>query len=172
VRAPEIRIGHDEILVEDGRFRPGHARGIATRYKPGEHSSPATEFKPGSMVGAQHRFYPGQPAFNKLPVGSETVRIETNSGLPRAWVKVAEPNGWKKRAVVVWERDNGPLPRGSVVHHKDRDSLNDAPGNLVALTRKEHVAEHQLEIAEGALAAARKALARAQFTQQAIEVAA
>jgi hypothetical protein len=119
----------------DGRFLPGHRYSEATQFKPGEHRSAATEFKAG------------QAAHNKLPVGSVTVRVETNTGAPRAWVKVAEPRLWRKRAVVVWERENGrALARGMVVHHRDRDSLNDAPENLVALTRRQHAAEHEADL--------------------------
>lgn len=38
------------------------------------------------------------------------------------------------------------MARGLVIHHRDRDSLNDAPANLQALTRKEHAAEHRSEL--------------------------
>lgn len=85
-------------------------------------------------------------AHNKLPVGTVRVRVETHTGLSRAWVKVAEPNLWRKRAVVVWEKINGPLPSGYVVHHRDRDSLNDEPENLQGLTKKEHRDEHHEEM--------------------------
>jgi hypothetical protein len=59
----------------------------------------------------------------------------------RAWVKVSRTR-WRPRALVVYELHYGPVPAGCVVHHVDRDSLNDAPENLVALTRAEHAAEH------------------------------
>jgi hypothetical protein len=125
-RPPSIRA--------NGRFVAGHSGSPTTQIAKGEHRSPATEFKPG------------QAAHNRLPIGSVRVRRETHTGLLRAWVKVAEPNVWKKRAVVVWEAANGPLPRGHVVHHDDRDSLNDDLANLVAMTREAHVAEHRTEI--------------------------
>lgn len=98
----------------------------------GLHLSPATEF------------VRGQRAHNKLPVGS--TRIRTHRGeTPRAWIKVAEPNTWRPRAIVVWEKGNGPLPRGWIVHHRNRQSLDDRPSNLVALTRAQHLAEHRHE---------------------------
>ncbi len=84
-----------------------------------------------------------------LPVG--TVRIRTRhkrGGVQRAWVKVAEPNSWKLRAQVVWEAAKGPMPRGTVVHHKDDDKLNDAIGNLELLTKAAHLAEHRPEFAD------------------------
>jgi hypothetical protein len=137
----------------DGRFKSGASYSPATQFKRGEHATPATEIKPGQHLSVATEFRPGQDAHNRLPVGAVTVRRETHTGLDRAWVKTAEPNVWRKRAVVVWEAANGPVPRGSVVHHRDRDSLNDAIENLQALTRKEHADEHRGEL-EAARAAA------------------
>lgn len=119
---------------QEGRFLPGHNYSPKTQFKKGVHAAPATEFKAG------------QDAHNRLPVGSVRVRRETHTGLDRAWVKTVEPNVWRKRAVVVWEAAHGPVPRGSVVHHRDRDSLNDDIDNLQAMTRKQHADEHRGEL--------------------------
>lgn len=138
MRSPELRASFDLLPGEPGRdrgrFVRGHRHSVRTEFAPGERRSVTTEFQLG------------QSAHNRLPVGTVTIRREANTGLNRAWVKVAEPNVWQKRAVVVWEAENGPLPSGMVIHHKDRNSLNDDITNLVALTRKEHVAEHRHEI--------------------------
>lgn len=83
-----------------------------------------------------------------------------STGLDRAWVKTAEPNVRRKRAVLVWEAEHGPVARCLVIQHRERDSLNDAPANLQALARKEHAEEHR-----GKLEAAR-ALNGAIFTRQ------
>lgn len=142
-RPPEIRVIRDSLddgLVVDeppraaGRFVAGHSYSKSTEFRPGQRVSPATEFKRG------------QAARNRLPLGSVRIRRETNTGLHRAWVKTAEPNVWRKRAVLVWESTHGPLPRGSVVHHRDRNSLNDDPSNLIGLTRREHADEHREDI--------------------------
>ena len=116
------------------------------RFVAGRHYSRATEIRSGERLSAATEFKPGQAAHNYLPVGSVRIRVEANTWLPRAWVKVAEPNVWKKRAVVVWESAHGPLRRGVAVHHKDRDSLNDSLTNLAALTLAEHRAEHHEEM--------------------------
>jgi len=118
----------------EGRFLPGHSYSPATQFRKGVSASPATQFSAG------------QDAHNHLPVGTVRVRRETHTGLDRAWVKTAEPNVWRKRAVVVWEAAHGPVPRGSVVHHRDRDSLNDDLPNLQAMTRREHADEHRNEL--------------------------
>lgn len=58
-------------------------------------------------------------------------------------MKVAEPNIWKPRAVVVWEAANGPLPDDCGVHHKDEDTLNDDLQNLEKVTQAEHLDRHR-----------------------------
>lgn len=131
---------------EQGRFLSGQSYSPRTQFKPGQRVSRATEIQRGEHRSAATEFKAGQEAPNRLPLGSVRVRRETHTGLNRAWVKTAEPNVWRKRAVVVWEALHGPVPRGSVVHHRDRNSLNDEPSNLQALTRKEHAAEHRHEM--------------------------
>ena len=41
----------------------------------------------------------------------------------------------------IWEAHNGPIPEGYEVHHIDHDTLNNDPGNLVAVPRSWHRAE-------------------------------
>ena len=100
----------------------------------GIHLSPESEFKPGQQSPKPY-----------VPVGSERVRIDKN-GKPRMFVKIADPNVWKLRAVLNWEAIHGPVQRGSVVHHKDRDTLNDSVLNLQPLDRSRHLAEHRAEL--------------------------
>lgn len=113
------------------RFEAGHTawnKGIK-----GLQLSPATQFKKGRK---SNRW---------LPVGNVTLRTD-KAGRLRAWVKVADPATWKLRAVINWEAVHGPLPDGHLVHHRDRNGLNDEPGNLSALTRSEHVKEHARDL--------------------------
>jgi len=137
----------------NGRFMPSTSYSPATQFKRSVHAAPATEICPGQHLSRDTEFKPGQDAHNRLPVGSVRIRRETHTGLERAWIKTAEPNIWCKRAVIVWEAENGKVPQGSVVHHRDRDSFNDAIDNLQVLSRKEHAAEHRGEL-ETARAAA------------------
>jgi len=158
-----------ELIVdpprESGRFVPGHSYSPSTQFRPGQQASPETQVQPGQRLSPRTEFKPGRPAHNKLPVGSVTIR--NRSGVRRAFVKVGEPNKWRERAKVVWEGHHGRrLPRGLVIHHIDRDPLNDDPSNLVALTRRQHALEHLDEVqaagfgSEEALAAARAARTR------------
>lgn len=86
----------------------------------------------------------GQRAPNRKPLGAESIRTHKGD-TPRVWVKVAEPNVWRPRAVVAWEQNHGPVPVGRIVHHKDRDTTNDHPTNLELVSRAEHLMEHRQE---------------------------
>jgi len=115
-----------------GSFKPGQTpwnKGVK-----GLHHSPATEWKKG------------QPSNRKMPVGSVTIRHRKRDSHPRAFIKIAEPSLWVPRANYVWEQAFGEIPRGMVIHHRDRDPLNDDLGNLRLLTRAEHAAEHNHEM--------------------------
>lgn len=109
-------------------FKPGHVPW--NKHLKGIHLSPATQFKPGPRPDMRDA------------LGAVKVR-KCKGGNCRAFVKVAQPNRWRLRAVVVWEAANGPIPKGSLVHHKNRDSLDDRLENLQCMTRAEHIAEHR-----------------------------
>lgn len=108
----------------------------------GIHLSPDSEFKLG-----------GIPA-NKVPIGTVKFRYTKKDNRIRTWVKTEEPNVWKLRAVVVWEKCYGLLPVGSLVHHCDRDTLNDKLSNLAGLSRAEHLEIHRPEFEKKRQAAA------------------
>jgi hypothetical protein len=99
----------------------------------GIHLSEETEFKKGCDSN------------RKLPVGSVQIRLGKGKR-KSAYVKVKEPNIWKVRYLVVWEEAYGPLPKGLVIHHIDRDTLNDNLANLCAMSRAAHLSEHRAEI--------------------------
>lgn len=67
---------------------------------------------------------------------------------------------WHKRADktsvslhrYVWEKHNGPVPDGFVVHHKDHDNQNNDIANLELVESKEHARNHlRHRIESGAL---------------------
>jgi hypothetical protein len=110
------------------RFPKGHTPWNAG--VKGIHLSPETEFQKG------------QPSHKRAEIGAVRIRKCKGDQL-RAFVKVSDPSGWRERAKVVWEQHNGPIPKGYVIHHKDRDTLNDGIDNLQALTRAEHIEDHR-----------------------------
>ena len=134
-KAPKPRMIGNTLrrgLTPTNAFKAGHATWNAGLK--GIHLSPGSEFQPG------------RASLTRQPVGSVTIRMPR--GVKRAYIKVAEPNVWRLRAVVAWEATNGPLPKGFVIHHRDRNTLNDAVDNLECLTKAEHAIDHQRELRE------------------------
>ena len=96
------------------------------------------------MRNAKGQFVNGLPFELRLPVG--TIRIRTRhkrGGEQRAWMKVAEPNGWRLLGQVVWEKHHGAIPRGMCIHHRDGHKLNDSLENLSLISKQKHFALHR-----------------------------
>lgn len=97
----------------------------------------------GSIKSNSGSFKKGQKGINWMPVDSVTERKDKN-GLMRKWIKIQEPNIWIEYAKYIWIQKNGKIPKGLLVHHVDRNSLNDGIENLSLLTRKEHFEIHRI----------------------------
>ena len=106
-----------------GRFEKGHIpanKGQKGYCHPG---SVKTQFKKGH-IPVNHR-----------SIGSE--RIDSKDGY--ILVKVAEPNTWKHKHRVLWEENNGPIPKGYVIIFKDGNKKNITLENLALVSRAEHL---------------------------------
>ncbi|MEG6503228.1 MULTISPECIES: HNH endonuclease signature motif containing protein [unclassified Desulfovibrio] len=77
----------------------------------------------------KNRFSVGNTPPNKHPVGFQ--RVEGGF----VFVKVAEPDIWRKKHLAVWEKQNGPLPNGAIVIFADGNKRNFRPENLIQITR-------------------------------------
>ena len=90
--------------------------------------------------GVQTQFKKGHMPHNHLPVGSERVRTshpERRTKDDYIDVKVAEPNKWRGKHIVIWEEHNGPVPKGHAVIFGDGDNRNFDPNNLILVSRKQ-----------------------------------
>ena len=97
----------------------------------GIHLSPESEFKKGRI------------SVRTVPIGTVRIRHFKKNNKDRAFIKIAEPNVWRLRCHVVWEEKYGALPKGLLIHHEDRNTLNDDLTNLVAKSRAAHLNEHR-----------------------------
>ena len=77
-------------------------------------------------------FLPGHMPANHRPVGSERTNVDGYTE-----IKVAEPKKWKMKHVLIWETENGPLPKGHAVIFGDGDKTNLTLKNLILVTRGE-----------------------------------
>lgn len=113
----------------------------------------------GIMKANRGTFQKGRISERKQPIGGMRIRRD-KGGHDRVWMKVTDngnPYDWKLRAVVVWERWRGLVSHGMIVHHKDRDTLNDKISNLLLVIRAEHLKIHRPEFEEKRSKAASKA---------------
>ena len=88
--------------------------------KLGLHYSPKTEFKKGHI-----------PANHKV-VGSERI---TKDGYIE--IKTAEPNKWKLKHRIVWQKANGEMPDGHALIFADGNRENLSLDNLVLVSRSQ-----------------------------------
>ena len=100
----------------------------------GIHLSPHSEYK----LGRKNE--------NKMSIGSVTIRTDQQKK-KRRWIKM--PDGWIEFAKIVWAEAHGPIPEGMLIHHKDRNTLNDNLDNLQLMDRADHLNEHRAEIVAG-----------------------
>lgn len=80
------------------------------------------------------QFKSGNLPHNTLPVGSERL---TKDGYIE--VKIAMPNVWKGKQIIIWEEHNGPVPDGYVIVFADQNKLNLSIDNLICISRSELV---------------------------------
>jgi hypothetical protein len=104
----------------DGRFQPGNVP--RNKGKKGRHFA-------GSEKGW---FAPRHRPHNWKPVGTERISPEGY-----VEVKIRNPNKWKAKHRIVWEKANGKIPRGRVVLFADRNKFNFALDNLLLVSRAE-----------------------------------
>lgn len=86
-------------------------------------------------------FKPGQEPVNHRQVGSERI---TKDGYIE--VKIAEPNKWRLKHLVVWEKANGPIPKGYVLLFLDSDKTNTDISNLKLIKRSELLVMNRFNI--------------------------
>lgn len=120
---------------ESCRLRRGDEVGKAFRFKKGQ-VPPNKGVKGISYPGmAATQFVKGEKPANYKPVGS--TRICSKDGY--VLIKIAEGMfQWKHLHRIVWERMNGPIPKGFLVSFIDRSPLNWKITNLTLITKKQN----------------------------------
>ncbi len=83
----------------------------------------------------QHTFFrKGHVPANHKPVGYERINRDRY-----VEVKVAEPNKFRQKHRVVWEKYFGPIPAGYNVQFRDKNRQNLNPDNLYLINRSEQL---------------------------------
>lgn len=109
-----------ETQIERYLYNHNFKNGIDATFKKG------TVFKPGII----HQYKKGNVPLIQLPVGSEITTVDGYIN-----VKIADPNKWKRKHILVWEKHNGPVSKGYVVVFGDKDRNNFDINNLILMSR-------------------------------------
>lgn len=104
------------------------SNGICTRFKKG--NTPHNKGKKGMGGWKPTQYKKGHIPATYLPVGSERV-----NGDGYVDIKVADPNKWRGKHILIWEQHNGPIPEGHAIIFADRDKRNFNIDNLLCITR-------------------------------------
>lgn len=120
-----IKINQLRAFIKNNGFKSG----IDARFKPDR--TPFNKGKKGTGGWEPTQFKEGHRPHNYKPVGTERV-----NGEGYVDIKVADPNKWKSKHIIVWEEHNGPVPKGSVVIFGDGNRRNFDPDNLIMVSRK------------------------------------
>jgi len=112
-----------------GRFEKGHVPANKGMHTGGWEP---TQFRKGHM-----------PA-NHKPVGTEVIHRNSKRDEQYIYVKVAEPKSWRMKHILVWEKHNGPVPKGNIIIFLDGNTLNTDISNLTMIDRKVHVRMNQM----------------------------
>ena len=127
------------ISVEQIKFYKANNKissGLDTKFKLGQPSAN----KGRKMTAEQYEkskgtmFKNGGIPPNYRPVGSERVAV---TGYIE--IKVEDPNKWKLKHRVVWERHNGKIPPDKIVIFKDNNPLNCDVDNLMLVSKSENL---------------------------------
>lgn len=106
----------------DGRFKQGHIPCNKGEKMPVEvyEKCKNTMFKKGNIP------------FNHKPVGSE--RLSKDGYIQ---IKIAEPNKWQLKHIVLWEEHNGKVPKNCALIFLDNNKENIVLENLALVSRAE-----------------------------------
>lgn len=115
----------------------------------GQAASRKTQYKPGHL-----------PHNGGTPVGTIRLRHDHKDrpgSKPYYWQKVEQPNVWRMKHVVEWEKHNGPVPDGCMVTFANGDTTDWRIDNLILETKAQHGVKNRHHIhgydRESALAA-------------------
>jgi hypothetical protein len=88
-------------------------------------------------------FKKGNTSHTWRPVGSERITVDGYYE-----IKIQEPNVWRLKHLVVWEKINGKLPKGYCLKFLDDNKLNIDPSNLKLISRAENMQLNRMKYSE------------------------
>ena len=123
-------------IRRSGMMSANHPNTIASRFPKGHVShNKGKKMPPEVYEKVKHSmFKKGHRPVNHKEVGSERVNVQGYIE-----IKVAEPNRWRLKHRVIWEKANGRIPGGCNVQFKNHDPLDCRLENLYLISKAEQM---------------------------------
>lgn len=139
-------LSKDAVKAAGGRFgiRTGRTGHFTKGHEPankGKKMSPDIYKKCAPTM-----FYKGQPPRVHKPVGTIVVRENSNRNRKCVYEKVMEPDVWREKHILEWERHHGPIPQGKMIRFADGNTLNTDISNLVMISHSQHAVMNRWNI--------------------------
>lgn len=135
----ELNLNLTPEQIKGAKGRKKIDSGLDGRFVKGQ--EPWNKGKKGYMGANRTSFKKGNVPFNYLPVGSERV-----NGDDYVDIKIADPNIWKGKHILVWEEKHGPVPEGHAIIFGDRNNRNFDLDNLICVSRAELLKMNQYKL--------------------------
>ncbi len=104
--------------------------GLTGQFKKGQ--TPWNKGKKGFMGANKTSFKKGDVPKNYMPIGSERV-----NGYNYIDIKIKDPNKWKGKHIIIWEKHNGEVPKGHAIIFGDGNNRNFDIDNLICVSRQQ-----------------------------------
>ena len=136
------KFGTDKTEVAIQNQRGQHRLFTSARYRWKKGHISWNKGRKGYMGPNKTSFKKGNIPANWRPVGSERV---TTEGYTEVKIQDGKLNkNWRMKHLVIWEKANGPIPKGHVVIFGNGDKGNLSLDNLVLVSRSQLVRMNQL----------------------------
>lgn len=136
-----LKLGLNQITayIKNNGLCSGRDAKFAAGYKPWNKG------KKGICNGGQKtQFKKGQKPHNYKPVGSE--RVNSDGYVD---IKIADPNKWRAKHQLLWEKENGPMPKGHVIIFGDGDRRNFQSDNLILVSKSQLAILNKNQLIQG-----------------------
>lgn len=128
----KYKLNQSKKSLKGVRYRNGIKVGVInnpTQFKKGH--TPWSKGKKGINLGGEEGWFKKGPSSPKwLPVGTE--RIDKQG---YTLVKIEEPDIWKRKHYLIYEKENGEIPGGNLVIFADGNKNNFDSENLILISR-------------------------------------
>lgn len=118
---------HKITTGRTGKFEKGHVPANKGKHPPTKGKMAETQFKKGHTPK------------NRKPIGTVCIRHNYRRGQKYVYEKVAEPNVWRMKHILEWEKHHGPVPQGKAIIFVDGDTTNTDISNLIMVDRSQLV---------------------------------